>query len=144
MALSAIYYGFSGSMIDSLGCLIGGVFIDTDHIFDFMIIHKFKEYSIKRFMNPQDWKRTPKIYLVFHSYECLIPCWILFYLTGWTSFGLAFTIGFLTHLWMDQFLNRDFPIYPFSHFILVKAYHKFQFDKLFQVHLFKDNNQNKR
>ena len=144
LALSGIYYGFSGSLIDSLGCLVGGVLIDLDHVFDFLIIHKLREYSIKRFMNPPDWKRTNKIYLIFHSYEILIPCWIIFYFTGLIGFGTAFTLGFILHLFMDQFLNKDFPIYPFSHFITYKASKHFKFEELFKVHLFKDNNQNKR
>jgi len=144
LALSGLYYGLSGSVIDSLGCLAGGILIDVDHIFDFLVIHNWREYSFKRFMNPPDWKRTERIYLFFHCYEFLIPCWIAFYLLGMIGFGLAFTLGFVAHLVMDHFLNKDYPIYPYSHFFIFKASSKFKFDKLFKVHLFKDNNQNKR
>ncbi|MBU1627062.1 hypothetical protein KKB18_06800 [bacterium] len=131
-------------MLDSLGCFVGGVLIDLDHIFDFMVIHDVEEYSIKRFMKPHLWKRTNKIYLFFHSYEMLIPAWIIFYFTGLSNFGLAFTLGFLLHLWMDHFLNRDYPIYPFSHFLIFKLSKHFKFDELFQVHLFKEDSPNKR
>ena len=82
---------------------LAGIFIDIDHIFDYLIFFKGKK-SLRNFLFQEWWQYCRKVVLIFHGYEVLLLLFILLKIFGfeWLS-GLFF--GALLHISLDVIFN---------------------------------------
>jgi hypothetical protein len=96
----AAVYQITGSPPMAASLFLGGVFIDLDHVFDYLILAK-ERHTLRNFFswfNDIRWKR---IIIMFHSYEFYAFLLLAaFWLKNDILTGLAIGIGI--HFVMDQ------------------------------------------
>lgn len=122
--ISAIgIYFITGSFFLSLLNAAIGVFIDMDHLLDFICSKPKSIFDIKEFLNVDFIFRNRKVYLILHSYELLILL-IIVSILGLLEFHFAISVfsAVLFHLVADQIGN---PVKPFTYFIFYRIYHNF-------------------
>lgn len=104
----AVVYLLTQSFIKAALFSIVGIFIDIDHLFDYICGYGWKIVSFRKFSRIFYARKLKKIYVLLHSYELLTVfgffVWHFKIEWGWIVF-LSLAIHFL----MDQ-------IYYFSHF----------------------------
>lgn len=112
--------------------LVGGFFVDADHLIDYLIYEKFRRFDIRNFFTGEYFDRSGKVYVFTHGFEFAIILIILggiYPQLGWVFYSLGFAN--LLHLVYDTVYNR--PIWPtyFFLFRLAKNFdHKtFKFPK---------------
>ncbi len=115
-------YFLTKSVYSATACLLTGVFIDLDHIPDYLLYSKFK-FSINDFFETCNNYKLKKFYLILHSYEIPAILWII-YITGNNTVLLGFNIGYTIHLLVDQFGNFSKPFTYFFTFRLIKKFEK--------------------
>ena len=103
--------------------------IDLDHLVEF---YKFseKKFSAKNFVEFFDLLYYKKAYVVFHSYELLLPLGIIisFYSKSFFLSGLA--IGFAIHMFLDLIGN---PVYLRGYFLFYRIFTGFKKEKFIDV-----------
>lgn len=105
-ALAALLLSISHSLQMALTCLLAGILIDLDHVFDFLFFSKEKlsVRSVFLWCNQAKWQ---KVTLIFHSYELFFVLAVaVFYFPNAVLMGFLFGMGL--HLLLDQFGNRYF------------------------------------
>ncbi len=120
-----IWY-FKASWIYFLMSLFLGIFIDADHIFDYVREEgKFnlKDLFIKSYKG--DFK---KLYVIFHSYEFVPIAWIIGALVGNFEFSIVFTIAYLFHMIPDSLANN---VRPLGYFFIYRAFVNFDMNRVF-------------
>ncbi len=112
--------------------LVGGFFIDADHLIDYFIYEKFRRFDLPQFFKGENFDRSGKVYVFAHGFEfaiILIILGIIYPHLGWVFYSLGFAN--LLHLLYDTIYNK--PIWPtyFFLFRLAKNFdHKtFKFPK---------------
>lgn len=97
-------YNITSSHPLSITLFLSGIFMDLDHLFDYMLLSK-EEFSIRNLTLWYSEKRwNNKIYIIFHSYELLMVLLLLtFLLRNNILIGLA--IGSSLHLFADEIDN---------------------------------------
>ncbi len=103
-AISGTLYIITRSFSLAAASFISGVFIDLDHIIDYMIENGFPRNSGKFFRYFYE-ERYKKITLIFHGWEWLIILAIAAQLTGWNVWLTGILIGFGQHLILDRMYN---------------------------------------
>jgi hypothetical protein len=99
-----------------------GVFIDLDHLFDYLIYSKFR-FSVRDFFDTCYNYRLKKFYLILHSYEFLLLSWLAYSLTK-NEILLGISIGYTVHLVCDQFGNFTYPFSYFLSYRIAKIFEK--------------------
>ena len=120
-----IWY-FTGSWVYFLLSLFLGIFVDSDHVFDYIREEgkfNFKDMFIKSYKG--DFK---KLYVIFHSYEYVPIAWAIGLITGNLEFSIVFTIAYLFHMIPDQMANN---VRALGYFFLYRAFVGFKMDRVF-------------
>jgi hypothetical protein len=127
--LGGTLYSFTQSNQAAIFSFLSGVFIDLDHVLDFLIFSKEKLYIRNIFSWCED-GRWKKITLIFHSYEIyLILCIITYYFPGDILIGILSGMGL--HLILDQIGNRRrFGLSLWFYFFIYRAFAGFHRDNL--------------
>jgi hypothetical protein len=112
--------------------LVGGFFVDADHLIDYLIYEKFHRFDLRQFFKGENFDRSGKVYVFAHGFEfaiILIILGVIYPQLGWVFYSLGFAN--LLHLLYDTVYNG--PIWPtyFFLFRLTKNFdHKtFKFPK---------------
>jgi len=114
IAASSVIAGGSFAVTHSpqiaLSTFLIGFMIDIDHLFDYAIhLHQKSEKTLpspKEFLGSRYLSYTGKTYIFFHSYELLIPIWLIAFFSHSIPWALWLSISFVAHLLMDQFANH--------------------------------------
>ena len=121
----------------AVSCFLSGIFIDIDHVFDFLIFseEKFSIKNILSWCNELKWK---KIVLIFHSYEFFIfLSFIMYYFPHNILLGILLGSGL--HLILDQIGNCSFSKYhkpfPWFYFFTFRILSGFRKEKLLRQNL---------
>jgi len=114
----------------SIACFLVGWLVDVDHIWDFYK-NGCRGFNIKRFVYAMENGEIKKIYLYFHSYELLLVLVVLCYFTHFNYILSFTTIGFATHLFLDQIFNN---INTFSYFITYRILNDYKSETIFRIH----------
>ncbi len=135
--LSGGLYAVTRSPQIALSCFLSGIFIDIDHIFDFLIFSGEK-FSIKKMISWCNELRWEKIVLIFHSYEVLIfLSFIMYYFPGNILMGVL--LGGGLHLVLDQigncFFGKRFRVSPWFYFLIFRIFSGFRKEKLLRQNL---------
>ena len=121
-------YLYFKSLAAAVGCFMAGVFVDLDHLPDYLVYCGFKLTGLKEFFQACHSIKLSKLYLVLHSYE-IIPILILIgHYTNWNNLTVGIFTGFVLHLTLDQFSNRMKyacrPLFYFFTYRLIKGFRK--------------------
>tara|TARA_Y100000294_G_scaffold33395_1_gene28793 strand:+ start:114 stop:572 length:459 start_codon:yes stop_codon:yes gene_type:complete len=135
--LSGGLYAVTRSPQIALSCFLSGIFIDIDHVFDFLIFSGEK-FSIKNMISWCNESRWEKIVLIFHSYEVLIfLSFIMYYFPGNILMGIL--LGGGLHLVLDQigncFFGKQLRASPWFYFLTFRVFSGFRKEKLLRQNL---------
>lgn len=118
--LSIIVYFVTKSFFGAILCLFAGIFIDTDHLLDYWL-HRKKIIIDKRFFSEDYHIKFGRIFVLMHSYEIILALTILYNITRFTPI-IGLTIGWLSHLLLDQLSNGVHPMTYFLSYRLLVDY----------------------
>lgn len=116
----------------SIACLLTGILIDLDHLFDYFVNRELRDKlgylrhprKLLKFLLIYYNKTKPayKVYKPLHSVELLFPIALLYTFGVWSEIATGMLIGFVLHLIMDVLplghigsismiykVNRGFP-----------------------------------
>jgi hypothetical protein len=134
-SLSLALWLFLKSLSAAVVCFIAGVFIDVDHLLEYLINFGWKGFSLQNCYRECGHStarngsfRFKKLYLIFHSIEFAAIFWLLAFLTK-NIYIFAFALGYFAHLFADIVGNREF-VQPCFYFISWRASHKFRTVKM--------------
>ncbi len=126
---------FLKSLSAAVVCFIAGVFIDVDHLIEYLINFGWKGFSLQSCYRECDHStvrnglfKFKKLYLIFHSVEFALMFWLLAFYTK-NIYIFAFALGYFTHMVADIMGNREF-MQSYFYFISWRASHKFQTVKM--------------
>ena len=126
--------------------LIGGFFVDVDHLIDYFLAFKFK-WNLSYFLKGYQFLKSDKIYVFFHSWELSITLLLIsiYFVLNSTSFTdltsstnlTGFALAYFFHLLFDSLINH---LRPLSYFLIYRAFHNFNLKNLvtskhYQEHL---------
>ncbi len=98
--VSGIVYLLFKSWNLTLACLLSGILIDVDHIYDYIREFGFP-FKIKDFFNAHYNNELVRLTLVFHSWELLFLIGIIAWSTNWNLWITGILIGFGNHMALD-------------------------------------------
>ena len=124
---------FTKSVYAGTICFASGVFVDFDHVIEYIIHHKWKILSFRNvyYMSEQTCKEESdegfkKLYLVFHSGEMVFLFWAAAIYTK-NIYLLAIALGYSAHIVMDSIGNT---MEPAGYFALWRAAKGFDTERL--------------
>ncbi len=120
-----IWY-MTGSLFYAGLSLFLGVFVDTDHVFDY--IREEKKFDFKNMFTKSYKGDFKKLYVFFHCYEYIAAAWVYAWLSGNPQFAAVFTIAYLSHMIPDQLANN---VRPSGYFFTYRAMVNFEMDRVF-------------
>ena len=135
--LSGGLYAATRSPQIAVSCFLSGIFIDIDHVFDFLVFSGEK-FSFKNMLSWCIEGRWNKIVLIFHSYEILIfLSFIIYYFPDNILVGILLGSGL--HLILDQIGNYSFNKYHklsiWFYFLTFRIFSGFRKEKLIRSNL---------
>ncbi|MGB2706367.1 MAG: hypothetical protein WBC74_05900 [Candidatus Omnitrophota bacterium] len=124
---------FTKSVYAGIICFASGIFVDFDHVIEYIIHHKWKNLSFRNvyYMSEQTSKGEngegfKKLYLVFHIGEIALLLWVAAIYTK-NIYLLAISLGYSAHIVMDSIGNT---MEPAGYFVLWRAMNKFDTERL--------------
>jgi hypothetical protein len=97
----------------AVASFVSGIFIDLDHVLDYIFEHGIPSDTKKffRFFYGEKYKRLT---LILHGWEWLILLAIASWQSGWNPWVTGLTIGWAQHMLLDRFYNiSTFGSYSF-------------------------------
>jgi len=132
VVLAAGIYEGTSSVETAAAALFVGIFMDLDHIIDFLIFSG-ERFSVRRFISWCYEGRWNRLVLMLHSYELFVIYSILVYKYP-NPILLGVLCGMGLHLILDQLGNRHlikaFTISKWFYFFTFRAWGKFHKDWL--------------
>jgi len=123
MLISALVWWWLRSSAAALACFLMGVFIDLDHIVDF-IYNNRRHFRVHRFFAAFEFEVLENIFVFLHSWEFAL-IWLALLLCVpdvRQPVALGIFIGFVTHLGLDNLFNRHSR---WAYFLLYRLRHGF-------------------
>jgi hypothetical protein len=102
--ISGVLYAIFKSWALAIAAFVSCIFIDLDHVIDYVIEHGF-HFDIKKFFYFFYGEQYKKITLILHGWEWLIILLILSWLTDWNPWITGVLIGFSQHMLSDRIYN---------------------------------------
>jgi len=124
--IAGISYAVTGSPPITISTLSIGFFMDVDHLFDYayyLYKERRQQQQIKEGQfgsNMRD--RTRKTFIFLHSYELLIPIWLICLIFFTIPPAIWLTISFLAHLILDNISNHPHQLGYFLIFRIAKGF----------------------
>ncbi|MFQ5952711.1 MAG: hypothetical protein ACE5JK_04825 [Candidatus Omnitrophota bacterium] len=123
LALAWFFYRFTGRWDWSLLVVLGGVFIDLDHLIDYFLYFGWK-FNLKDFFSHK-YLASGRVYVIFHSWELVAIMWAFSFIFSW---AIPIASGMTLHLLIDFFFShRSRPLFLFLFF---RWYNRFKLDKV--------------
>lgn len=119
LTISSIVYIIYKSIPAFITSLIGGIFIDVDHLVDYYI-HRGIDLRIKRFFNWCYRNEWETLIIFFHSIELIFILWITISMFNLGLFWIGLAIGVSQHLILDILVNREI-INAVSYFFIFRC-----------------------
>ena len=142
--LSLAVWIFLKSLSAATVCFIAGVFIDVDHLIEYLINFGWRGFSLQNCYRECDYNtvrkglfRFKKLHLIFHGFEFAAIFWLLAFYTR-DIYVFAFAIGYFSHLILDAAGNLAF-VQPYFYFISWRAGYKFRSIKLMNKEIAQKN-----
>lgn len=122
LSLSCLFFLFTGRLSWVFLCVLGGIFIDTDHLIDYFLYYG-RRFSLADFVY-HSYLDSGKVYIFFHSWELVALLWGLSFMVSWL---VPLAAGMTAHLAVDHLSWHKLPLF---YFILFRWYHNFSAKKL--------------
>ena len=122
LPFALVSYGVSGSLTVGLAGAACSVFIDLDHIPEYLFFHNFR-FRIRDFVGPRRGHVTPKVIYPLHSWDLLLPLCLFLLFWGPPGWVWALPAAWAYHLIWDQIAN---PVGPGFYFLTYRARHGFR------------------
>ena len=121
-------FGFWAQSLAAGGvCFLSGIFIDIDHVIDYVIFRKKFPDSYQDLYDFGYKEDKAKLFLFFHSYELFLLLWILVFCVKMEPIWLGFAVGLTGHMICDQFVN---PVRPLGYFLFFRLKQNFERRKI--------------
>lgn len=120
--LSTLVYVFFRSWKGVLVCFIASFYTDIDHLYEYFLANGFS-FDWKSMVTGQYFVTVAKRYVWFHSYESVLIAFVLVVIKAirWQT-AVAYSMGFLGHLMVDQF---SYPLKPLAYSLIYRWYYGF-------------------
>ena len=133
--LGGSLYATTQSTQIAVSCFLSGIFIDIDHVFDFLIFSGEK-FSVKNMFSWCNELRWQKVTLFFHSYEIyIILSIILYYFPDYMFIGILLGSGL--HLALDQIgqscFKKKYKVSPWFYFLVFRLCAGFRKGKMLKI-----------
>lgn len=125
---SAATYALSDSATMAAVTLFSGIFIDADHLIDYVAMHR-PPYSIGRFFNTYYHSRLTHVFLLLHSWELLGILALVAMASNWEPVTTGLLIGMGHHLLLDQIFNHP---YPLGYFLTFRIFSRLSYGRCFR------------
>lgn len=102
--LAAFIYAWFSSLWAGLVCFFAGVFLDIDHIPEYLTLSTRKK-SLKDFYHSKLANEKERVYLVLHSYELIFLLWLAIQIFNLNLYWVAIAVSISIHLIFDQIHN---------------------------------------
>jgi len=102
-----------------------GIFLDLDHLIDLYI----SGGNLSQITQGLYFSASGKVYVLFHSWELLIPWWIYILYSRKYDLGWTVTLAFVAHILIDQF---SYQTYPTTYFLTSRIINKFNLGEIFR------------
>lgn len=103
-AFSAALYVVFRSWPMAAAAFVAGVFVDVDHVLDYVAEHGAKP-DLKLFFRTCYDRKLKRAILVFHGWEWLVLCAVGAWASGWNPWLTGLALGFGQHMLFDQLSN---------------------------------------
>ena len=104
-AFSGAIYAFCGSWQIAVSSLLAGIFIDVDHVIDYVIQYGLV-LDLEAFFKSFEDGAYKRIYIFMHGWEWIVAGAIAAYLSGWNPWIVGITLGCGQHLVFDHCTNK--------------------------------------
>lgn len=103
--ISGLLHAVFKSWTITTASFVSGIFIDLDHIIDYVITHG-RRFDAKHFFRYFNNSECKKAIFILHGWEWLFILAAAAKLTGWNPLLTGVLIGFAQHLMLDQIFNK--------------------------------------
>lgn len=126
----AIIYLLTQSLLKAGLFGLAGIFIDLDHLFDYVANYGWKMVGLKEFNRVFNKCELKKIYIILHAYEIWVSTGILLWYLKPNWGGVVF-LSLTIHFIMDHiyFFTHFRPNSPWIYFLLYRLSKGFAVDK---------------
>ena len=104
--IAGILYLVFQSWRMALSCFLSGIFIDIDHIYDYLREVGFP-FRVKDFVHAIYNDTLNRMTLFFHSWEVMFLILIIAWLTNWNPWVTGILIGFGHHIVLDKLYTGE-------------------------------------
>jgi len=104
--IAGLLYLLFKSWSMALSCFLAGIFIDLDHIHDYIREVGFP-FKVKEFFKAAYHGELTRWMLVLHSWELLFLLGMIAWHTNWNSWVTGILIGFSYHIILDKLYNGE-------------------------------------
>lgn len=105
-AISGILYALVGTWTITIASFVTGVFIDIDHLIDYMVVHG-PRFQLKDFFSFFYDNRYTTVFLILHGWEWLFLMTFATWLSGWNPWFTGALIGWGQHMFFDKIFNTS-------------------------------------
>jgi hypothetical protein len=125
--VAGILYVLFKSWSMSVSCFLSGIFIDIDHIYDY--VREFGlPFRIRDFIHAVYTAKLNRMTLFFHSWEVMFLILMIAALTNWNPLIVGIFIGFGHHIILDK-IYTGVPLQRY--FYMYRKKRDFQIESLF-------------
>ncbi|MEA3346558.1 MAG: hypothetical protein U9Q21_00520 [Candidatus Auribacterota bacterium] len=115
---SLVFMAISRSSMGAFACFISGIFLDLDHLIDYILRKKRICFRLSELENFCTNEKEGKLYLFLHNYELLVVLWVLTFLFFNHPIWVGLLFGMSVHLLLDQIYNQ---VHPLAYFWFYRA-----------------------
>lgn len=119
--ISGALFAVSRSWELALSSWVAGIFVDLDHIPDYLVEFG-PRFSIQRFFHSFSAGSYKRIFILLHGWEWLAVLLALAWSTRWNPWLTGWLMGHSQHMILDQFGNRSGT---FTYSLLFRALNRF-------------------
>lgn len=134
LLVSGLLFWIFKSIPMTLISFISGIFIDIDHLLEYLISRNVK-LDINHFFKFFEEQLLKKSFVFLHSWELLIILFFVCWASGWNLWMAGLLIGMAQHMLLDQIFN---PTAAYSYFFVWRIKNNFDFRKCFPKAFEKD------
>jgi hypothetical protein len=128
LAGSSLFYLLTRSLSGTLAFFLSGIFIDLDHIFEYVYAFGARSFSVRRFFRAAHGHEYRRYFLLVHSWEIVLVFWAATAFLLPSNWAVGFSLGFTLHILADQIYN---PCTALTYFLWFRIRHRFDGDILF-------------
>ncbi len=125
---SAATYALSDSATMAAVSLVSGIFIDADHLIDYVFLQQ-PPYSIWGFFDTYSNGRLTHIFLVLHAWELIAILALVAIASNGETVATGLLIGMGHHLLLDQLANQP---YPLGYFLTFRISSRLSYSRCFR------------